>query len=40
MCLVVGMSTGEAASALGIAEGTVRKHLGEARNDLRHALER
>jgi RNA polymerase sigma factor (sigma-70 family) len=35
MCLVVGLSTQEAASALGIAEGTVRKHVGEARDDLR-----
>jgi RNA polymerase sigma factor (sigma-70 family) len=37
MCLVVGLSTREAASALGIAEGTVRKHVGEARDDLRPA---
>jgi RNA polymerase sigma factor (sigma-70 family) len=39
MCLVVGLSTREVASALGIAEGTVRKHLAEARDDLHHALE-
>jgi RNA polymerase sigma factor (sigma-70 family) len=38
MCLVVGLSTRDAASALGIAEGTVRKHLAEARNDLRDLL--
>lgn len=37
-CLVVGMSTKEAAAALGIAEGTVRKQLGEARESLRVAL--
>ena len=38
MCLVVGMSTRDAAAALGIAEGTVRKQLGEARDDLRAML--
>ena len=38
LCLVVGLSTADAASALGIAEGTVRKHLGEARDDLRQVL--
>ena len=38
MCLVVGLSTRDAASALGMAEGTVRKHLSEARNDLRSVL--
>jgi RNA polymerase sigma factor (sigma-70 family) len=38
LCLVVGLSTVDAASALGIAEGTVRKHLADARDDLRHAL--
>lgn len=35
MCLVVGMTTGEAARALGIAEGTVRKQLEQARQSLR-----
>lgn len=34
MCLVVGLSTHEAGEALGIADGTVRKHLEEARRDL------
>jgi RNA polymerase sigma factor (sigma-70 family) len=34
MCLVVGLSAGEAGEALGIADGTVRKHLDEARKDL------
>ena len=34
MCLVVGLSVGDAAEALGIASGTVRKHLDEARKDL------
>ncbi len=38
MCLVVGLTTGDAAAALGIAEGTVRKQLGEARHDLRTVL--
>jgi RNA polymerase sigma factor (sigma-70 family) len=38
MGLVVGLSTSEVSSALGIAEGTVRKHLGEAREDLRRFL--
>ena len=38
MCLVVGCSTGDAATALGIAEGTVRKHLADARVDLRSVL--
>ena len=33
-CFVVGMSTKEAAAALGIAEGTVRKQLGEARQTI------
>ena len=37
MCLVVGMSVHEAGEALGIADGTVRKHLDEARRDLRVA---
>lgn len=35
MCMVVGMSVREAGDALGIADGTVRKHLEEARRDLR-----
>ena len=34
MCLVVGLTTGEAADALGIAPGTVRKHLEQARIQL------
>lgn len=34
-CLVVGMSTAEAARSLGIAEGTVRKQLEHARRALR-----
>jgi RNA polymerase sigma-70 factor (ECF subfamily) len=38
MCLVVGLSVQEAAAALGIADGTVRKHLEEARRDLRAAV--
>jgi len=38
MCLVVGLSTRATASALGIAEGTVRKHVGQARDDLRQTL--
>jgi RNA polymerase sigma-70 factor (ECF subfamily) len=37
-CFVVGMSTKEAASALGIAEGTVRKQLALAREALAEAL--
>jgi RNA polymerase sigma factor (sigma-70 family) len=37
MCLVIGMSVHEAGEALGIADGTVRKHLEEARRDLRGA---
>ena len=35
MCMVIGMSVHEAGEALGIADGTVRKHLEEARRDLR-----
>ena len=35
MCLVVGLPVHEAGEALGIADGTVRKHLEEARRDLR-----
>jgi RNA polymerase sigma factor (sigma-70 family) len=36
-CLVVGLSTGEVARSLGIAEGTVRKQLELARRALRIA---
>lgn len=38
LCLVVGMSTKDAASALRIAESTVRKQIERARTDLRLAL--
>ena len=38
MCFVVGLSVQEAAEALEIAEGTVRKHLDEARRDLAAGL--
>jgi RNA polymerase sigma-70 factor (ECF subfamily) len=38
LCLMAGVPTHEAAAALGIAEGTVRKHLAEARENLRSAL--
>ena len=38
MCLVVGLPAREAAEALGIADGTVRKHLDEARRDLAAVL--
>ena len=34
MCLLVGVSTEEASAALGVAAGTVRKHLEEARRQL------
>lgn len=34
MCLLVGLPVHEAGEALGIADGTVRKHLEEARRDL------
>ena len=34
MCLIVGLTTEEAGEALGIAPGTVRKHLEQARRDL------
>jgi RNA polymerase sigma-70 factor (ECF subfamily) len=37
MCLIVGLSPSDAAAALGIAAGTVRKHLDEARRDLQAA---
>jgi RNA polymerase sigma-70 factor (ECF subfamily) len=39
MCLIVGMPVSDAASALGIAAGTVRKHLDEARRDFRAECE-
>ena len=35
LCFVVGISVRDAGKALGIADGTVRKHLEEARRDLR-----
>lgn len=38
MCLIVGLSAEEAGDALGIAGGTVRKHLEEARRQLRDVL--
>ena len=38
LCFVVGLTPKEAARSLGIAEGTVRKQLGLARDDLRHLL--
>jgi DNA-directed RNA polymerase specialized sigma24 family protein len=34
LCFVVGVSVHEAGEALGIADGTVRKHLEAARQDL------
>lgn len=39
MCLIVGLSVHEAGEALGIADGTVRKHLEEARRELRTVLD-
>jgi RNA polymerase sigma-70 factor, ECF subfamily len=39
MCLVLGLSVHEVALALRIADGTVRKHLEEARRDLRVACD-
>ncbi|MGD0441369.1 MAG: sigma-70 family RNA polymerase sigma factor [Acidimicrobiales bacterium] len=39
LCFVVGLTPKEAARSLGIAEGTVRKQLGLARDDLRHLVE-
>lgn len=38
MCLIVGLPAREAGEALGIADGTVRKHLEEARRDLAAVL--
>jgi RNA polymerase sigma factor (sigma-70 family) len=38
-CFVVGLTPKEAARSLRIAEGTVRKQLGLARDDLRHLIE-
>ncbi len=38
LCLIVGLPTHDAAEALGIADGTVRKHLEAARADLQRAL--
>jgi RNA polymerase sigma-70 factor (ECF subfamily) len=37
MCLIVGLNASDAGAALGIAAGTVRKHLDEARRDLQAA---
>jgi DNA-directed RNA polymerase specialized sigma24 family protein len=39
LCLVVGLSTKEAAAALHIAESTVRKQIERARVDLHLALD-
>ena len=39
LCFVVGLTAKEAARSLGIAEGTVRKQLGLARDDLKHLVE-
>ena len=38
MCLLAGLSVHDAGEALGIADGTVRKHLHEARTDLQEML--
>lgn len=38
MCLVVGLPAREAGEALGITDGTVRKHLDDARRDLAAVL--
>lgn len=38
LCLIVGLSTKDAASTLHIAESTVRKQIERARTDLRQAL--
>lgn len=39
LCLVVGLSTREAAHSLGIAEGTVRKQIERGRSELRFLLD-
>jgi RNA polymerase sigma factor (sigma-70 family) len=39
LCFVVGLSPKEASRSLGIAEGTVRKQLSLAREDLKHLIE-
>ena len=39
LCFVVGLTPKEAARSLGIAEGTARKQLGLARDDLRYLVE-
>jgi DNA-directed RNA polymerase specialized sigma24 family protein len=39
LCFVVGLSPKEAARSLGIAEGTVRKQLGLAREALQYLVE-
>ncbi len=39
LCFVVGLSPKEAARSLGIAEGTVRKQLGLAREELKYLIE-
>lgn len=39
LCFVVGLTPKEAARSLGIAEGTVRKQLGLARDDLRPLID-
>ena len=38
LCFVVGLTPKEAGRSLGIAEGTVRKQLGLARDELRHLV--
>lgn len=38
MCLIVGLPAREAGEALGITDGTVRKHLDDARRDLAAVL--
>jgi RNA polymerase sigma-70 factor (ECF subfamily) len=39
MCLIVGVPVADTATALGIAPGTVRKHIEEARRDFRAACD-
>ena len=39
LCLIVGIPVADAAGTLGIAPGTVRKHIEEARHDLRAACD-